>query len=390
MNNQYNTHLKDFLRIYVLWHPQSVKGAMQADSISRHFDSLGMDRDGVQYRVPVRYRSEPWGAGNQPNAPRPIDLTEAEHNAIVYLHDSCSVADSAVWNPYIESMQAGIVARSNLDVFIPFTSGNTGLLPCLATGNIHHARQDKWAATLPDEKARLKRLLLHVLFCIRTKFRELDGSTGSEPLFVSHAKADGDPTAKAIVDHVNDSNHDVPLSTFYDAMELVPGQNFQKRFEDEIKNGTLLAIISDIYDSRPWCVYELTEAKRARRPILLADVGRIRTGRTYPYGANLPRTKLNGVDAASIEAVLVEALSEGLRCDLFSREASAILAAKKIANGYTLPRPPELLDIVDRDDLGAIVVYPDPPLGTIEQEIIDKALSMRKTPSITRALGELR
>ena len=209
-------------------------------------------------------------------------------------------------------------------------------------------------------------------------------------MFVSHAKANGDETAWGIVNHVNSKDQDVPLDTFYDAKELMPGEDYQERFKEEIGEGTLLVIVSDLYDSRPWCVFELTEAKRRRRPIVLADVSRVRTSRTYPYGANVPRVRFALSDRAAIEALLVDVMSEGLRCDLFMRQAEKVLAARKF-RGMALPRPPELFDLIDRsvDQLGDLIVYPDPPVPNVEREILANAL-MRVAPT-TRiiTLGEL-
>ncbi|WP_037073824.1 TIR domain-containing protein [Rhizobium leguminosarum] len=196
-----------------------------------------------------------------------------------------------------------------------------------------------------------------------------------EPLFVSHAKLDGDDTATAIVDFVNSRNNDVPLRTFYDAKELSPGDDFAEEFKEAINSGTLLAIVSDAYDSRPWCVFELTEAKRAKRPIVLADVGRVRISRTYPYGANVPKVKINPVtgETAWIEPLLVECLSEGLRCDLFNLEVSGRLG-KPDDDVLVLPRPPELFDLIDSSLPPSRAIYPDPPLSKLEAELIDKAL----------------
>ena len=122
----------------------------------------------------------------------------------------------------------------------------------------------------------------------------------------------------------------------------------------------------------------------------LADVGRVRTSRTYPYGANVPRVRFAPSDRAAVEALLVEVISEGLRCDLFTRLAEKTLAARG-RNGIALPRPPELFDLLDRsvDQLGDLIVYPDPPLPDVEREILDNAL-MRVAPA-TRiiTLGEL-
>jgi len=377
----------DLLCIYVLWHPQSADCGAYAEAISRHFDGLGMERDGVQYRIPVRLRSAGWDG---PDAlPRAIALDQARHNAIVFLHDEMTQLDSAIWDPYLEAMLAARAARGQQDCIISFQmSAGAFPLPALASRNINSARHYHWEARLPDQSGWTSRLLLHVLYCLRAHFRKIDGITTPEPLFVSHAKMDGDDTARAIIDHLNDSRQDVPLHTFYDAKELLPGEDFQLRFEREITQGTLLAIVSDLYDTRPWCIYELTIAKRARRPIVLADVGRVRTSRSYPYGANLPRVRLGAFDAGMIEVLLVETLSEGLRCDLFMREAATLLEARGLT-GHALPRPPELFDLVDTDPLPAVLVYPEPPVGNIEQEILDKALSQRGGRRTLVTLGRL-
>ena len=148
--------------------------------------------------------------------------------------------------------------------------------------------------------------------------------------------------------------------------------------------------MSDLYDTRPWCVFELTEAKRKRRPIVLADVSRVRTSRTYPYGANLPRVRYTQSDKAAIEALLVDVLSEGLRCDLFLQQAQKKLAEIN-REGLALPRPPELFDLIERepDELGKVIVYPDPALPNVEHEIIGRALRRPELDIEVKTLGEL-
>ena len=93
---------------------------------------------------------------------------------------------------------------------------------------------------------------------------------------------------------------------------------------------------------------------------------------------------------AAIEALLVDVLSEGLRCDLFMRQAEQKLSDLD-QQGLTLPRPPELFDLIQRsaEDLGSIVVYPDPPVPTVEREIIDSALERVAPATEIKTLGEL-
>lgn len=375
----------DLLRIHVAFDEGSADGARIAERISRHFDGIGMERDGVAHRVPVRFSNVPWDASSP--LPKSIDLQQAMHNAVILLHDDDMDDHRAAWDGWTSNLRMRMAARGATDVYIPFGSPTGGKpLPGDAAARVQYAYRKRWLR-MADDEARDQRLLLLLLLKVRSHLREVAGGAGKEPLFVSHAKADGDDTAKAIVDFVNDSSDGVPLETFYDATELMPGDNFEDRFKSEIGRGTLLAIVSDVYDSRPWCVFELTEAKRSRRPIVLADIGGGRTSRTYPYGANLPRVRVKPEAGTTgwIEPLLVETMSEGLRCDLFERQA----AIASPGDTLVLPRPPELFDVVHRDALPARIVYPDPPLGEIEDALVRKALASVAPRTELMTLGEI-
>jgi hypothetical protein len=366
----------DLLRIHVVWASGSAEGERVANLISDHFDGFGMERDGVAIRIPVRFVSAPWDANG--TLPREIDLSHAEINAVVPLNDGYMQEVVADWDRYLTDLREKMDARGNKDVYIPFGSPERD--PQLPSDNVRHtqyARRDQWKSNLAGA-ALDSRLLLHLLHALREHLRRLDGrGEVSEKLFVSHAKADGDRTAWEIVEYVNQKHQDVPLDTFYDAKELQPGDDYERVFEEEISRGTLLAIVSDVYDSRPWCVYELTTAKRAMRPILLADVGKVRTSRTFPYGANLPKIKVNpdAADKSWIEQLLVQAVSEGLRCDVFAAQAARGIAAAGLVDVRVLPRPPELFDLLPMSPAGALIVYPDPPIGRLEAEILDAAIA---------------
>ncbi|KJF71440.1 toll/interleukin-1 receptor domain-containing protein [Agrobacterium arsenijevicii] len=381
--------MRDFLRIYVLFAPNSGESCRISEFLVSHFDGLGMERDGVAIRVPVRFRSVPWIEGDP--APRKIDLEGADHNVIVLLHDPLMMEDDAIWNNYVGALRTSISVRNSVDLYVPF--GSTQRDPALPFDKALHtqyARRDRWT-TLKTQADRDNRLLLHLLLMIRRHLKSIYApSSPDEPLFVSHAKADGDGTARAIVDYVNDTQNDVPLETFYDAMELLPGEDYEKRFESEIIKGTLLAITSDAYDSRPWCVFELTTAKRAYRPIVLADIATLKTSRTYPYGANLPKVRvIVDADNAWIEKLLVEALSEGLRCDIFNAQARRRAASMGL-NAIITPRPPELFDLTVDEGHASTLIYPDPPLGNIESEILLKALAASGRKLELKTLSEVR
>ncbi|WP_192179973.1 toll/interleukin-1 receptor domain-containing protein [Mesorhizobium amorphae] len=375
----------DLVRLHVVWDQRSAEGARVAERISRHFDGIGMERDGVAHRVPVRFASTPWSDASP--LPRAINLTRARHNAIVLLHDEEMHEHRHAWNAWASDLRASMAARGEQDLYIPFGSP-TGEPPLVqdAANHIQYQRRKKWHELANDE-ARDQRLLLLLLICVREHLRKLVGKTQKEPIFVSHAKADGDKSARAIVDFINMTKDGVPLETFYDATELMPGENYEDRFKEEIGRGTLLAIVSDVYDSRPWCVFELTQAKRWRRPIVLADVGGRRISRTYPYGANVPRVRVrpDTGDTSWIELLLVETMSEGLRCDLFEQQATEASPTDTLV----LPRPPELFDIIHRDALPSRIVYPDPPLGDIETDLLRRALAATAPATRMVTLGEI-
>jgi hypothetical protein len=372
---------------------KTLRSSDYAERISSHFDGIGMERDGVAHRVPVRFWSEPWIDGTV--TPLPVDFSRALHNVVILLFDNVMAAEDvkSEWESYVEDIHKRIADRGNVDLYLPF-GDPAGAAPLRAdqkeNAPLHYTRRDKWKTSIPSEGLEIH-LLLHVVFSIRNHLKRIFKTTQDEPLFVSHAKLDGDETASAIVDYVNSRNNDVPLQTFYDAKELSPGDNFSAEFKDAIHRGTLLAIVSDAYDSRPWCVFELTEAKRARRPIVLADVGRLRISRTYPYGANVPKVRVNPVvdQTAWIEPLLVECLSEGLRCDLFNLEVSTRLGLVG-DDVMVLPRPPELFDIIDSGHPTSRVIYPDPPLTVLETELIQKALNrMMDGPVALQTLSEI-
>jgi len=375
----------DFLRIHVVWPDGSSEGARVAEMISRHFDGIGMERDGVAYRVPVRFASAPWRHGSL--MPRQVDLSRADHNVVVLLHDDFMDEQASEWDQYARLMRAAMEARGDADVYIPFCDYDGTAIPLSdRERNTQYVYRKGWTGL--NELARDKRLLLHVLVQIRRHLRKLSGEDRDEPLFVSHAKADGDTTAREIVAYVQSPGHDVPLHTFYDAMELNPGEDFKSRFCAEISRGTLIAIVSDVYDSRPWCVFELTSAKRHRRPIVLADIGGVRVSRTFPYGANLPRVRIDarGPVGSWIDSLLVETMSEGLRCDVFQAQTAKLVAADPEV--MVMPRPPELFDVIDAEVCPRVILYPDPPLGDIEARLVTRAMAASRSDGELKTLGE--
>ena len=90
-------------------------------------------------------------------------------------------------------------------------------------------------------------------------------------VFVSHAKRDGTPIATAIRDGLADFGQ---LTAWFDANDLPPGHGFAHRMTEAAKNKTaaLISVVTDAYPTRPWCRYEVQQA-RTPRPLDLPHDG---------------------------------------------------------------------------------------------------------------------
>jgi hypothetical protein len=141
------------------------------------------------------------------------------------------------------------------------------------------------------------------------------------------------------------------------------------------------ALVTDSYDERPWCNQEILWAKENRRPLLLMDIGRSRVDRSFPYAGNMTLVRNPMTDASGIELALMELLSEGLRCDLFTKRVDAAAQGKALA----LPRPPELADLafLSQEDPGKPVVYPDPPLPDVETLLLQRLANGRRIVALS-------
>src|SRR5262249_18605007 len=123
-----------------------------------------------------------------------------------------------------------------------------------------------------DDSARTTRLLIHVVNSMRRKLLEMEAGK-REKIFLSHAKFDGKLAAERIQRHINDPANGLRLATFYDALELESGEEWKKGLREAASNASMLALVTEAYDSRPWCNQEILWAKEFRRPLLLVDIG---------------------------------------------------------------------------------------------------------------------
>ena len=359
--------------VTIVHHPDDPVGAGIVAAMVGHFDCLGMSRAGVHMRIPVRVRSEALGPGD---ALRPIVPKAGRLDVVVPVLSAEMDEAAAPWMKLVDDMIAAFAgAPERLFVQAVLLEPEVRMFPALAQWQA--LAWHTWSGL--DGAARARRLMLHLVNSIR---RRLSGKAAGdrEPIFISHAKADGKEAAERLIAHMQDPRNELKLDTFYDAMQLEAGEDWAQGLAKGAETASLLALVTDAYDTRPWCNQEILWAKEHRRPILMVDVGRKRVGRSFPYAGNVPLIADPMKDPAGMEAVLLELLSEALRCDLFV----AAVEARSGGAAIPLPRPPELCDLVycDRDP-DRPLVYPDPPLPAAELALLGRAAGARRVAALS-------
>lgn len=406
--------LLDPLRVYVLWAASAPDasedpGYRLANSLHRQLDVVGMIRDGIGFRIPVFQRSAKWRPTPKP---RPIDLAAARRNVIVVVVDDVMRARKGDWNAYLSEIAAQMGTRNGADLLLPVIVSFGENLSALGMtqGIVALSPEDTELAW----EVWLRRITMYAMGVIWAHERTLRLQQKSSPgerasqqavrtirVFLSHAKKDGEGAARLLErfrdlspskerDEINVNS----VEMFFDAVDTVAGDDYDKQFKAAIKDGALLGVLTDAYHTRPWCLWEILCAKECTSPILLWDLSNRGTLRSFPYLGNVPVVRtpaaryakatltaaeeldIDSISDTDIERVLLALLSEAMRMEVWAAHADAVVGASSLADKTIVTaRPPELLDLARTaaKDGKTTVVYPDPPIGLHEQQLLANA-----------------
>jgi len=347
------------LAVYVVWHPRFDRGQPLADLL---FKTLCGDPYLPAVRalgIPVRFRT----ALESEELPRPIAFDAAEHTAVIVLVDNELVAD-ADWSDFVVDLLGQ--ARSGHDVVVPVAiTRNAFNLPPEISEVVNFQRL--YEVIDPGLVAPvLMNRITHDLCEI------LDPDTAVQ-VFISHAKEDGVTTAREVRQYIHTLTG---LTDFFDATAIPDGSKFADVIKDAMEESALLVVHTDRYSSREWCRLEVLEAKRRRKPILVLAAAREGEARSFPYIGNVPVVCWVDGSPWNMERVVGGLLREVLRSRYFPAWMERVCSL----HGLTLDRdafsyPPELLTALQLhvEAAGAPVgqyLYPDPPLGTEELQLL--------------------
>jgi hypothetical protein len=154
-------------------------------------------------------------------------------------------------------------------------------------------------------------------------------------LFISHAKLDGLPLAQSCIFHFGQLHG---LEQFYDAKDIPPGSNWRRVLRDGVESSAVVALRTNIYEERAWCVQELDWAEDFGCPLVVVEARThlVRSREFLPVGGS----PCIHVPDGNLVRILQAAMREALRVRLFARQVSALeeLDALKAAESLRVPR----------------------------------------------------
>jgi hypothetical protein len=241
-----------------------------------------------------------------------------------------------------------------------------------------------WAIDGVDERRKfIARRLVHLLIR-RLQPRPDNEDAPPVTIFLSHTKMDLDSEPRVVKTLLGHLTATQPEKTWFDSGDISTGSRFAHEIEKGVKDAALLAIVTDSYSSRSWCRKEVLLAKHHQRPVVIVDAVQERETRRFPYSGNTPVIRWRG-HAQDAQGVVDLLLREVLR----HAYANESLKQRKREGDVVLPAGPELVTIVHhgKDKDQPIILYPDPPLGPEELEVLERTGVRVETPLQRHALA---
>jgi len=362
------------LAVYVVWHPECQQASGYARTIFKTLCANPAVPASRGLGLPVKFRTAISGE----ETPARIPFGEAQHTAVFVFADDELVADPS-WRSYADGLVDAAGSTDDLVVPIGITAMRN-LPPKLATlqairlNGASGAPEDP--AAQDDPGAHRETLLLNDVMhdlCQLLDPRDA-GVKVKVKVFLSHAKADGLRITRLIRDYLRDVAR---LEEFFDTDDIPDGARFAELLREQAGSlPALLAIQTDSYASREWCRLELLEAKRGRVPIVVLSALQNRESRSFPYIGNVPVVRWRGDE--SLPVVVGALLGEVLRDRYFPRRAEGICQYHGLVpERQVFSYPPELVTLLAvRDSIRTTgkapvrYLYPDPPLGTEELQLL--------------------
>ena len=355
------------LVVYVVWHPDFAAGREFAALV---YDQLTRDATEPLARglgIPVYLRTAFTGDAT----PAPVPFDQAQHTVVVLLvDDTMMLARDDGWEQYAETLVQG--AKSGAHRLIPVKLSESAFS---LHGELRKRNFLPLDVRMPvsQQKQRLLIGLLHDLCRLLSGSDPVNYESRGEAIqtpvrvFLSHAKKDGE---KLTLEFKAFLQNELQLDTFFDRNGIFYADDFGADIEERAKQSALLILQTDAYSTREWCQKEVLFAKKYHRPVLVLDHVEVGETRAFPYLGNVPTLRYK--PETPIEEIIGRLLLEVLRFEYFPRQAhrAGELFGVDLKDATLLAHSPELINLVPPASSPRLVVYPDPPLGRHEIDLL--------------------
>lgn len=341
------------LSVYVVYHSDNKEGR---DIYERLYKLLCRDAedpffDGLD--IPVYFSS-----GSDTQAINSVDYTRAEKTVILLLIDQ-KMYISEAWRNVVKDIpktsNVWLCPIAQYQYAFDF-SERTEYQQFISLKT--YSVLDNW----PEFKTRLFDYLIRSL--------SLDPKKKLK-IFISHSKRDKDNLGRVNAENLRDYlRKETKGDSFYDVNDIVDGFRFDKQIESAIKDSLLIVLFTNTYSSREWCRRELLTAKKHQIPAIAVFMVNGDIDRVFPYIGNIPSTIYNGDWRPVLNLLFRTALDQ--------YHEMLLLGKLSDAETSVLPFSPEAFSLSIVDKAKKKVLYPEPPLGPEEIDILQAIRSDTK------------
>ncbi len=350
-----NSNFKTPPAIYILYDKENANGNKIYDRVY-HLLCRNSNRpleDGLN--IPVFFRT------NIDKRITPIDTDLSNKTIALLLVDSHMYLHTEIWNKYIEEL-LNKQSDSKLKIFaVKLHKYAFEINRSLQQEQFICLKNDDIEADWPEFEIRLYDNILRYLMSYK-EGRKLK-------LFISYTQTDKDESGKTTATSLkNYLRSNTKLDSFFDFNDIADGSQFAQQIQLNIASSLLVIIESDSYSEREWCRIEAILGKKNSVPSIVVNISNGVVPRTFPYLGNMPKIRFNNKWNDVIILLLRTALNQ-----FYEKEYLKQLVTKcNLQNTSALPAPPELLNLIYLNKGITSILYPEPPLGCEELEILKR------------------
>ncbi len=337
------TPYKPRLLLRVIWNAEFPTGKELARYV---YSRLCRDAERPASRglgIPVYFHTGQTPA--EAKLPDAIELDAAESTVVVVLLDTSIRADQS-WRECVGNIERQIAEQGRRHLFLPIACEDKVLTivdkaNCVRLDKVEPSeRSGRLVSALTHE---LARLLLGRAGDVQTQdFGPLEKSYAPVKLFISHSKhgREGIIIATELRDY---GRQHLPIATFYDSNDIAAGHNFEKEIKANVADSAMVV------------------------------------DRLFPYLGNAPTIRWPFDSVRRCEVVIDAALREVLRNAYFLEHVRTLKRAGLLPDTCVeIGTAPEMLTYrnllkAKRCDRAkpSVLLYPDPPLGDEEIEVLE-------------------